>query len=422
MGPRRVGKTVMVNHSISKLIASGVATTNILYVPLETPIYTGLSLEKIVTLFSKMHEHTRETPLYVFFDEIQYLKDWKIHLKSLVDSFPSYQFVATGSAAAALRLKSLESGAGKFTDFLLPPLTFHEYLTFTEQKDSLIEVTENEHGNSYSTNNIDKLNECFIDYLNFGGYPEAVFSETVKQDISRFMKSDIIDNVILRDLPNLYGINDIQELNKLFTVIAYNTGQEVSLEELSQGTGISKNTLKRYIEYLKAAFLIKIVFRINQSAKKFKRATHFKVYLTNPSMRAALFGPVNDNSEAIAALIESAVYSQWFHSNSINNLYYSRWKNDEVDIVYLTPNKQKPAWCVEVKWTDLPYNDNQNLKSLSTFLSVNNLNQAALVTTKTITGHKIIDGCSVYFSPSSLYAYTLGANIQGSKHHRKFIS
>jgi hypothetical protein len=33
-----------------------------------------------------------------------------------VDSYSTYQFIATGSAAAALKLKSKESGAGRFTD------------------------------------------------------------------------------------------------------------------------------------------------------------------------------------------------------------------------------------------------------------------------------------------------------------------
>lgn len=46
MGPRRVGKTVMVYHSIRALLDSGVSAKNILYLSLETPIYTGLSLEQ----------------------------------------------------------------------------------------------------------------------------------------------------------------------------------------------------------------------------------------------------------------------------------------------------------------------------------------------------------------------------------------
>ena len=71
----------------------------------------------------------------LFLDEIQYLADWERHLKAFVDAHPDVRCVASGSAAAALRLKSVESGAGRFTDFLLPPLTFYEYLDLQDKAD-----------------------------------------------------------------------------------------------------------------------------------------------------------------------------------------------------------------------------------------------------------------------------------------------
>src|SRR5690606_21803868 len=148
------------------------------------------------------------------------------------------------------------------------------------------------------------LNREFVNYLNYGGYPEAVFSELIRSDSSRYIKSDIVDKVLLRDLPSLYGISDIQELNRLFTTIAYNTGNEITLEALAQSSGVAKNTLKRYLEYLEAAFLIKRVYRIDQNARRFERITSFKAYLTNPSMRAALFGYLGPDSEAMGNLAE----------------------------------------------------------------------------------------------------------------------
>ncbi|HTQ99290.1 MAG TPA: AAA family ATPase, partial [Candidatus Acidoferrum sp.] len=51
MGPRRVGKTVMVFHAIRGLLDKGINPNSILYLSLETPIYTGLPLERIVLLF-----------------------------------------------------------------------------------------------------------------------------------------------------------------------------------------------------------------------------------------------------------------------------------------------------------------------------------------------------------------------------------
>src|SRR3989344_4174892 len=214
---------------------------------------------------------------FIFFDEIQYLKNWEVFLKLIVDKYKNIKCIASGSAAAALRLKSMESGAGRFSHFLLPPLTFYEYMFLLERTD-LVTITKSDLGyaRGAETKNIVELNRHFIDYLNFGGYPEVAFSKEIQKDPGQFVKSDIIDKVLLRDLPSLYGVHDIQELNYLFTTLAFNTANEISLEELSKGSGVAKNTIKRYIEYLEAAFLIKTVHRIDRSAKRFRRGEFFQ--------------------------------------------------------------------------------------------------------------------------------------------------
>lgn len=420
MGPRRVGKTVMVYHSIRMLLDSGVGVENILYLSLETPIYTGLALERVLSYFQELFDHKRNSNLFVFFDEIQYLREWEIHLKSLVDSLPDYRFIATGSAAAALRLKSNESGAGRFSDYILPPLTFAEYLMFIGRENELIQVNIHDSEDSgypskrqeFLSQDIEELNKEFINYLNFGGYPEAVFSETIRQDPGQYIKSDIIDKVLLRDLPSLYGISDIQELNRLFTTLAYNSGNEVSLEGLSKSSGVAKNTIKRYLEYLEAAFLIRRVERIDQNAKRFKRAICFKVYLTNPSMRAALFGQLKTDSKAMGAMTETAIFSQWQHSKMIE-LYYARWKTGEIDIVHLGKAHQTPSWVVEVKWSDRPYSSTSELDNCIEFAKKNpSVSQPILITSKTIRDHDFLyKDVRFQFEPASLYAYVLGANI-----------
>ncbi len=129
LGPRRVGKTVILHHAIQRLIAAGTNPQGICYVSVDHPIYNGLSLEQILDIASMASGcDLRSHPAFVFFDEIQYLKEWQRHLKALVDNYSALKCIVSGSAAAALERGSKESGAGRFTDFLLPPLTFHEYL------------------------------------------------------------------------------------------------------------------------------------------------------------------------------------------------------------------------------------------------------------------------------------------------------
>lgn len=417
MGPRRVGKTVMIYHSIDRLISSGIDPKKIIYISVDTPIYNNISLEDFFLLARKAlkNEESYEG-YYVFFDEIQYLKNWEVHLKSMVDTFRSSRFVVSGSAAAALKMKSIESGAGRFSDFLLPPLTFYEYIQF-KKLDSLV-VKSNNGISPYDTINIDALNRHFVEYINFGGYPEVVFSEAIRRNPGQYIKNDIIDKVLLRDLPSLYGISDIQELNKLFVHIAFRSGNEFSYESLSTEAGIKKETIKRYLEYLEAAFLIKVVNRIDQNAKRMQRVTSFKIYLTNPSLRCALFTPINEDDEFMGSMVETAVFSQWIQGGK-TDFFYANWakgrSKGEVDIVWVDMATQKAISLAEIKWTDRFAENPTELKSLYSFLSLNPSVKKIFVTSKTRFGTYDIPEGKIMFIPVAIYSYWISNFLYHSK-------
>lgn len=413
MGPRRVGKTVMLFHSIQQLLTENVNPQKIFFVGIDNPIYVHLSLEDIVNLCKQALHQNNLNGCYIFFDEIQYLKDWERHLKVLVDSYPETKFIVSGSAAAALKWHSTESGAGRFTDFMLPPLTFQEYIHLKDMNHLIYdgEISYGENQIQYClTYDIKTLNKEFVHYLNFGGYPEVVLNEKIQSDMGRYVKNDIVDKVLLRDLPSLYGIKDVQELNRFFTYIAYNTGNEFSYETICKESGIQKDTLKKYLEYLEAAFLIKVLHKVDINAKRLKRVTSFKVYLTNPSLRTALFSPINETDSEIGNMVETAVLSQWMHREQLD-LTYARWKEGrnegEVDLVLVDDKKYNPVWGVEIKWSNRYFEQPKELKSLINFCKSNQFKKA-LVTSIDQLGTKQIEGIVLSFLPASVYSYNVG--------------
>lgn len=413
LGPRRVGKTVMMFHTIKALLKSGVPQRKILYITVDAPLYSGMSLEEMVDGLLKASKWSGdEEGYYVFFDEIQYLKDWETHLKVLCDMHRNIRFVASGSAAAALKMKSIESGAGRFTHFSLPPLLFCEYLSMVGE-DSLVipskvewfgEITD-----GYEVIDMAKLNERFIDYINFGGYPEVVYSMQLRKNPGRYIKEDIVDKVLMKDLPGLYGIADTRDLYRLFVHIVYRSGEEFSYEDLSKESGIKKETLRRYLDYLESAFLIKILHKIDENARRFQRVTTFKIYITNPSVFAAVFSPLSQSDAAFNHLVETTVFCQlaW---NPLD-LYYANWKkgrlHGEVDFVRLDKLSQKPDRAVEIKWSDRYFRQPADLKSLLTFMETNTLSQA-VVTSISEVGIKMMECGQLHFVPTALYAYTKG--------------
>jgi predicted AAA+ superfamily ATPase len=199
-------------------------------------------------------------------------------------------------------------------------------------------------------------------------------------------------------------------LNRFFTYLAYNTGNEFSYETMSNESGIQKDTLKKYLEYLEAAFLIKVLNKVDINAKRLKRIINFKVYLTNPSLRTALFSPISETDIEMGNMVETAVLSQWMHREKLD-LTYARWKEGrsegEVDLVLLDDKKYKPVWGVEIKWSNRYFDKPNELKSLINFCK-NNQFQQALVTSIEQLGVKQMNEVILSFVPSSLYCYNIG--------------
>lgn len=405
LGPRRVGKTFLLHHYIRDLIANGTDPLRILYLQIDNPLYLGRALATLLDDFQAITgTDWRTQACYVIFDEIQYLHDWEVHLKSLHDAGTATRFIVSGSAGAALSHGSRESGAGRFTDFHLPPLTFAEYLHLTG-KTTLIDGDKS----GWFATDIERLNEAWLHYLNFGGYPEVALGAEAQDLAVRYMRSDIIDKVLLRDLPSLYGISDVRELNRLFTMLAYNTGQEISLEALSQRSAVSKNTLKRYMEYLEAAFLIRPVMRVDSQAKRFQRDRNYKTYLTNPSLRSGLFAPLTESSPELGALVETGAISQLFHRDH-SNIHYARWKKGqqthELDLV-LTDGVLSPDSAVEIKYTDRIAKQRDKWRGYLDFCQTNGLRELT-ITTRAEERTVDYEGVKITFTPTAVHAYATG--------------
>ena len=401
MGPRRVGKTWLLQHSINRLLSEQkIDPRNIIFLPIDVPVYHNSELEELLYEACKVSGADPKTEwMYVFFDEIQYKKDWETSLKTLTDSYPNIRFVASGSAASVLLKGARESGAGRFTDLTLAPLTFYEYVQMAGRDESVLESTE-------------VTNRLFLDYMNFGGYPELVSNSVVRNDPKQFIQRDIIDKVLLRDLPSLYHIDDVRDLQAFFSYVAYHSGMVQSYEGLSQGTGLSKHTVTKLVQYLEDAFLISRLDRVDINALSLKRATQFKLYLTNPSLRASMFQVISPSDNTyFGYVVETAVAAQLGIDEECRNWRYANWRvgkqQRELDFVKIDAGSQKPISAIEVKWSDGPFEHPAEVKEAVNFAKSNGLSELT-ITSKSETGVKYCDNVKLSFIPTSFLAYNLG--------------
>jgi uncharacterized protein len=189
------------------------------------------------------------------------------------------------------------------------------------------------------------------------------------------------------------------------------------LENIAKTSGVSKPTISKYIQYLESAFLVLKLPTVDDNCRTLARERNFKIYLNNPSMRAALFGSVEKSDDTIIGrLAECAIFSQWQHSARFRQLRYARWKNrqseGEVDIVYLGGPNQSPKWAGEIKWSDrIENNFSDATKSLRYFVKRYKKPPTIFFTTRTIHKTGQLDGINFQIYPSAFYCYIVGRNI-----------
>ena len=413
MGPRRVGKTVMLNQLIGHAVGTGLSPRHILFASVDDPLLGGAALERVLFRFEEMTQHAHTERRLVIFDEIQHMDDWERHLKVLTDKYPNTRFIASGSAAATLRRRSQESGAGRFTDFFLPPLTFAEFLNFRNQDENLIRPNGTGQGRDYATTDIDSLNAEFVDYMNFGGYPETVVDHDARHDAYYHLNRYVIDEVLNHDLAGLYGIQDIREVNNLLRTVAFSSGQEISIDSVSKKTGLARNTVNRYLDYLEAAFLIARVRRVDDTGRTYKRTSKIKVYITNPSMRAAFYAPVCEKDREFGHLVETAVLGHYHQSDLKSSIHYARYPSRrkgelEVDFVRIDRGSLRPVEICEVKWSDRYVGNPDNLAGLLDFAKKRGKGVPTYALTRTVSSTAVHDGVEIRHCPCALHCYQVG--------------
>lgn len=242
VGPRRVGKTTLF-YQIIKDLLTRVNSHHIFYSLMDHPQLSMYKIYDLVEEFRSQYSLDRKTKIYLFLDEIQYLKDWEQEIKALSDT-ENIKIFLSGSASSQILLKGTYL-TGRMEKLEVFPLDFSEFLMFKRAK---IDPTE--------TYKFEKLTD---DYLKIGGYPEYV----LKMDPAYF--SDLINNILYKDIVSMYQLRNPDLLKDLFLLIGDRTGHITTYSKLASILSLKTDTVKEYMYYLKNTFLISELERISES-------------------------------------------------------------------------------------------------------------------------------------------------------------
>ncbi len=365
-GPRRVGKTTVLYQIANQLIINGHSPKDILYLTLEHPLLKLTPIDQVLEFYSQTIAGTKET-CTILLDELQYIDYPTLWLKILVDRFPGWRIVVTGSASIILKNKDRESGVGRWVEVPVPTLSFFENLLLREQEmdkanvpsfsPDITPTTLEKISPSKQQEILSALSPFQNDLETFllqGGFPET----TLEPDTAvaqRLLREDIIDKVLKRDMPAFYGVRKLEELEKIFVYLCIHTGGTVEVTTIAKELGISRPTAYSLLQALEGTYLVKPITAFEHSGKKVLKSKT-KWYVVDASIRNAVLLRHLDlrlNPTEMGLVVETAVINQLATFAYPERAHIGYWKNKqekEVDLI-VGPAKSPPI-AVEVKYRE----------------------------------------------------------------------
>ena len=290
MGIRRCGKSVLLLQIIDELKEKGIPESQIIYINFENEDYNFIKND--IDLHNYIKEKIiNENKYYLFFDEIQNIKDWEKAINSFKASKNVSIFI-TGSNSDLLSGELATHLAGRYVSFKLYPLTFSEVCKLK------------------NLNKKKDIEDAFDDYITWGGMPQRFVLTDEMQ--TRTYLSDVYDSIVLKDIIARFGIKDIDLFNRIVEYIVTTPSQNFSAESLSKyfankdNREVSKVTLYNYLEYMTKAMLINKADRYDIRGKRILSGK-YKYYLTDLGI-----GQVKNigKRQQLGAYLENIVYNE----------------------------------------------------------------------------------------------------------------
>lgn len=308
IGPRRSGKSSVLKLLVRKIKDEG----RWLYVNFEDPFFVENNYPQIIEeLVETYAEYFGGAPKFLFFDEIQSIKNWETAVRKLRDS-EQYKIFITGSSSKLLSSELSTLLSGRHLSYQLLPLSFSEYLSFhnvevADKKDMVLKSGE--------------LTNYFSKYLKTGGFPEAVLSDNLE-----LVKQYYYD-IVQKDIMARYDVRDKDVLEKMGVFLFSNSAKSLSVSALSRLYDLSHQTAVNYIEYFKDAFLLFDLPQFSYSLKTTQKAFK-KIYAVDTGLSSAVSMSF---SEDRGRMLDNAVF---LHLKRVGGeLYYYKGKSGEVDFV-----------------------------------------------------------------------------------------
>ena len=307
-GIRRCGKSTIMEIYRDWLMARGVGKDQIVYLNFED--YDFFELRDPGKLYAYIKPLIQQDKMtYIFFDEIQHVKDFPDIINSL-NLKPTADLYVTGSNAYMLSSEIATLLSGRYVEIAMLPLSFKEYVE--------------------GIGGTDNLSQAYMEYVSKSSFPYTLELNTANE-VSDYLNA-VYNTIVVKDIMSRNKLSDVMMLESVIRFTADNIGNVLSTKRIADlmtadGRKIDQKTVERYLSILCESFFLYEVKRYNIRGKQ-QLKTLGKYYLVDIGLRRMLLG---SRSFDVGRILENIVYLELLHRQK--KVYIGKMDNLEVDFV-----------------------------------------------------------------------------------------
>ena len=299
---------------------------------------------------------------------MQDVEGWHLFVNRLLRT--NLHIVVTGSNAKLLSGELATHLTGRYNEIHLFPFSFQEYCTF--------------HGvdtKSITTKAEAERKRAFMDYITIGGFPEI---QNIRN--KRGYVQSLLEAIITKDIQQRFNIRNTDALRKIANHLINNVCQEINYGDIALFLGASDQTVRKYIDYLRQAFLIQLLNKHSYKSKE--RIRNSKAYIIDPGLQNN-----RDNAFVSANIgwrLENVIYIELLRkcANDFLDIYYYKPTPRSKEVDFVVCNQNKAEELIQVAYdidSDKTFRRETNsLIKASTALNCDNLTLIAFSETRDV--------------------------------------
>ncbi len=329
-GVRRCGKSSLLLLFKDYLKDNQVQDQHIIHMNFESMLFDEINDYR--DLYKKITESisTAAEKHYILLDEIQLIDQWEKCVNGIMVDYDVDVYI-TGSNSYLLSSELSTLISGRFVEIKMLPLSFREYLDFSETK---------------IINNRQELEYRFDEFIKYGGFPSLTIYGNQEEFAEDFL-TGIYNTVVMKDIIQRNQVRDPALLENLIRFLAANVGSIVSTRKISNyltsaGRKVTSDTIGNYLRMIESSFIIYKANRYDLKGKLFLKTLE-KYYIVDSGIRNMLAGPRNIDEGHV---LENIIYLELIRRGY--QVSIGKLGNLEVDFIAV---KQSEKIYVQVSLT-----------------------------------------------------------------------